>query len=367
MGIYFIAAGSKTRNREKSLEKSFSVSEIERFLKPTDVMHLKNSYPSGIGIFVWGANQGRTFNQLSNVSKGEYVVDVKNKVVVQIFKFCFYIDAGNDNRLQEYIGWDREMPDYERRPYKYVFFLKGPQSPGRDQKEKNYFQSAFEELNNSNWLVGQRWFSGPQVNEAITRKRVVNIEGLLGISEASTTNNSSEGGSILNRIIKSKIRNSPITSEASRFIIPDWLKPIIGQIKLLHDQADHQERDHEDIVKELFRVLGYTPIEEIRFQRGRIDILISVENRPLITVEVKRDWSLSESNADYVHQAFHYSHQIGTRFVVLTNGDIFLVFDRTKGFRYEEMLFAKFELTKLDDKGLQSLGSLKKSELPNIE
>ena len=105
------------------------------------------------------------------------MVDVKNRKVIQIFKFCFYVDTADETQLQEYIGWDRELPVEERRPYRYVFFLKDPQSPGKEQKEKKYFKGAFE-LDNSQWLVQQRWFSDSQVTKAMERKNVANIEKL---------------------------------------------------------------------------------------------------------------------------------------------------------------------------------------------
>ena len=93
------------------------------------------------------------------------------------------------------------MPVDERRPYRYVFFLKDPQKPGRDQKEKEYFQKAFDQSGNNQWLVGQRWFSGSQVNDALERTGVENIRELLGIS-----NDSHEGTSPLSRI-RSRNRN----------------------------------------------------------------------------------------------------------------------------------------------------------------
>ena len=72
---------------------------------------------------------------------------------------------------------------------------------------------------------------------------------------------------------------------------------------------------------------------------------------------------MSEKNTDYVQQAFNYSNETGTKFVVVTNGDKFLIYDRARSFRLAEMLSANFELTKLNDEGLRSLQSLKKSEL----
>ena len=344
MGLYFIPAskgkrsptsGETAKNREKSLEKDFRVNQIEEYLKLEDVTRLNNHYPNGNGVFVWGANPGSTFNQLHNVSEGEYVVDVKNRLVVHIFKFCFYVDTAYDTRLQEYIGWDRELPVDERRPYQYVFFLKDPQSPDEEQKEKDYFKGAFK-LDNSQWLVQQRWFSDSQVTKAMERKNVANIEKLLGISEIQSTNEVPEERSPLAKI-RLRASNISITEEPDEFIVPDWLRPITDRIKSLRGQTDHSERDHEAIVEELFRVLGYTPTDEIKFQRGRIDIIIEIQNKPLITVEVKKDWDLSERNTAYVQQAFNYSNETGTKFVVVTNGDRFLIYDRARSFRLAEM------------------------------
>ena len=161
--------------------------------------------------------------------------------------------------------------------------------------------------------------------------------------------------------IRLRASNISITEEPDEFIVPDWLRPITDRIKSLRRQTDHTESDHEAIVEELFRVLGYTPTDEIKFQRGRIDIIIAINNKPLITIEVKRDWNSSKKNTAYVQQAFNYSNEIGTRFVVVTNGDRFLIYDKKRGYSLDGMLSAKFELTKLDDEGLRSLESLKKS------
>lgn len=179
MGIYFIAAGNFSKNREKSLDKSFGKNQLQGFLRTEDFAKLEEHFPSGKRVYMWGANGGKSFNQLKNVSSGEYVVDVKNSEVVQVFEFCFYMNTGGNTRLQDYIGWDREKPREKRRPFKYVFFLKNPRPPSSDQKEKEYFQSAFDKNANQQWLIGQRWFSGSQVSLACQRKNVANIEELI--------------------------------------------------------------------------------------------------------------------------------------------------------------------------------------------
>ncbi|PIQ97439.1 MAG: hypothetical protein COV67_04125 [Nitrospinae bacterium CG11_big_fil_rev_8_21_14_0_20_56_8] len=180
MGVYFIAAGSSTKNRNKSLDKSFSIDDLQRYISNENFERLRRSFPSERGIFLWGANRG-SFRELQNVAQDEYVVDVKNRTVVQIFRYCFYIDTGNDRRLQKFIGWDGEKQLQNRRPYQWVLFLREPQVPNHEQQSKQYFQMAFNEANNSQWLIGKRWFSNDQIREALERTGNTNIEELLGI------------------------------------------------------------------------------------------------------------------------------------------------------------------------------------------
>jgi len=55
MGIYFIAAGNSSKNREKTLDKSHRVEEICQFLSPKDGDSLKKYFPKGEGVYLWGA------------------------------------------------------------------------------------------------------------------------------------------------------------------------------------------------------------------------------------------------------------------------------------------------------------------------
>ena len=351
MGIYFIAAGKSSRNREKSLDKGFRSEELRSYMKSRDFLRLEEFFCPEETIYVWGANKGRSFNELQNVSPDEYVVDVKNKEVMTVFKFCFFIDTGTDKNLQNYIGWDIEKPPEQRRPYRYVFFLKNPKISSSSIRKKDYFQSAFKENRNLNWLVGQRWFSSPQLHEAIKSKKAINQEAFLGIS-IGTSNSSVPDHEIL---------DTQKTTE-EKFTPPELL-PIIKQVKALHMRQDHKERDHEDLVKEFFKFLGYRPIEEIRFQQGRIDILISINNSPLITIEVKRDWGLSNDKIEYLDQAFRYALRTGTRYVAITNGDKYYFYDQDMGRSYGEKFMGQFELTRLTTETVKLISILKKESL----
>lgn len=150
--------------------------------------------------------------------------------------------------------------------------------------------------------------------------------------------------------------------EQSKFLRPDWLLPILRQVETLCADHNHLEREHEDIVTHLFEALGYSRGLEIKFQRGRIDIVIVErdEPRPVIVIEVKRDWALSRRSKDYVRQAHHYASEAGARWVILTNGNRYILYDRTRGLSYDEQLESEFELTRLTSEGLQHLTGLRK-------
>ncbi|MEK6531078.1 MAG: hypothetical protein AABZ23_01130 [Deltaproteobacteria bacterium] len=177
MGIYFIAAGISSKNREISLDKGFKLDELWPFINKEGYNRLKEEYSTEDLIYIWGANE-RSIKQLSLVQKGEYIVDVMNKQVKQIFIFSFYMST-EDKNLQNFIGWDKEKPDEKRRPFHYVFFLKNPRKIKRTLK--NYFESAFSEDKNPHWLAGQKYFDDVRVKEAIEKTSTKNIEEFLGI------------------------------------------------------------------------------------------------------------------------------------------------------------------------------------------
>ena len=272
------------------------------------------------------------------------------------------------------MGWDREKSRVDRRPYRYIYFLSSPVSTRRT--EKAYFQSAFGLKTNQNWLVGQRYFSDAEVAEALERTKCENVELLLGIE---ATPASGDRTSVVVSLPRPEARRIVTQVRASeRDIVakepiapPSWLRPLAEDIELLQADADNQERDHEDLVARFFEVLGYRRIREIKFRRGRIDVVISKEDAPLITIEVKQDWSLSPGSIDAVNQAYRYAHEIGTRYVIVTNGDRYIVYDRDnpvdglgrRGYTYDEHLVANFQLTSLREADLASIVALRKGNL----
>ena len=93
MGIYFIAAGGKSENR-RTLDKSWRVEDVCAFLPQDECVRVRTFFPEGGDVYLWGANKASKAG-LEKVREGEYVVDVKNKKIVQIFEFCFWFKSIN--------------------------------------------------------------------------------------------------------------------------------------------------------------------------------------------------------------------------------------------------------------------------------
>jgi len=80
------------------------------------------------------------------------------------------------------------------------------------------------------------------------------------------------------------------------------------------------------------RLWFYQKHKEIKYRQGRVDITLESAGRPLAIVEVKRAWDLSaQTGMDAVKQAYGYAHDRGVRYVIVSNGDTYMLYDRLKG------------------------------------
>jgi len=295
-------------------------------------------------VYAWGANR---VGDLDKLETGDFVVDVKNKKVVQIFQFGLWVET-TDALLQDFIGWDSEKPKEKRRPYKIVYFLDRPLKTLR--QDKAFFQIAFANEANQNWLVGQKWFSPSDTRNAMTRTNTRSIEQLLGIVTGSETS----------PIFPTEPHETlSLAVEPEKFEKPEWLLPVIDQVDELKSDHEHQERDHEDVVARFFECLGYRRTRDIKYRRGRIDILIEHDKKALIVIEVKRDWALSKDSKSYVQQAFNYALEAGARYVIITNGDRYILYDRQKGLSYDDNLVMQFTLSRLTRDCLNAINNLR--------
>jgi len=154
------------------------------------------------------------------------------------------------------------------------------------------------------------------------------------------------------------------TSTESKILQPEFLRSLIRAIESLRKDEGHQERDHESLVQEFLVLLGYERFADLKFRRGRIDLTIASEGQQLAIVEVKREWDLDfESAIDHVKQAYQYAHQAGVRYVLVTNGDDYLLFDRLKGLSWEANLLAQWKLSALREGDLGLVDRLRPERL----
>jgi len=84
-----------------------------------------------------------------------------------------------DTRLQDFIGWDGELPVVERRPYRYVYFLK---TPTRALNTKQIFYQNALGFDNPHWLMGQQYFDTEKIHDAMKNIGASSIEKFLGIN-----------------------------------------------------------------------------------------------------------------------------------------------------------------------------------------
>ena len=145
-----------------------------------------------------------------------------------------------------------------------------------------------------------------------------------------------------------------------RILRPSDLKPVIEAVEVLRNESDHKERAHESLVEDFFVTLGYSKHKEIKYRQGRVDIRIETAGQTLLIAEVKAVLDLSFYNGiGAIKQAYNYAHDQGVRYVIVTNGDTYILFDRLKGLSWESNLLGEFQLTALQEEDLALIERLR--------
>ncbi|MBU1853955.1 MAG: type I restriction enzyme HsdR N-terminal domain-containing protein [Candidatus Omnitrophica bacterium] len=144
---------------------------------------------------------------------------------------------------------------------------------------------------------------------------------------------------------------------------PEWLHELLGDIDKLKNDPEHKERAHESLVESFYNLLGFVKFSDIKHRQGRIDITIEYEGKVIIVNEVKKSWGLSYRDRDAVIQVYNYSLETGARFVVITNGDYYAIFDKDKGRSYESNFVGNFQLSELRKKDLELIDFLRKDKI----
>ncbi len=170
---------------------------------------------------------------------------------------------------------------------------------------------------------------------------------------------SSENARTLDKIINKKINKPPETI----YECPHWLEGLIKDIESLKKDEEHKERAHESLVESFYELLGFKKFNDIKHRQGRIDISVEHGGETIIVTEVKKDWNLSYKDKSTVIQAYNYSLESGARYVIITNGDYYAIFDKEKGRSYESNFLGVFKLSQPTEEGLKLIGILKKENI----
>lgn len=347
---------SSIQNIKETITSRVTIELAERFLNSQDLDNLKTRILSSSGFHCWAMKPGKKNSCFSPMKNGDIVLFKPNKTENNsgVFKYrgevvykVFCPDLGN-------FLWS------EGSEWHYIYFLE------KIKKIHIRHSDLAKKLNyeNKNPKVLPGVFRVDP--DKITNHVLSNYENI--DSFLTSLNDLSEP--ILTTEKNIKIGRNPIagttTSPLQRVIayqVPNELQSLINDIKQLKRDRNHQERDNESLVEKFFVNLGYSSVSEIRFRRNNIDILISQNNESLITIEVKRSWSLDKMDIKTLRQAFNYSMESGTRYVMISNGDYYALYDRNLGRTYENMFKFEFTLTKLEEKDLDNISYLRKTKL----
>ena len=147
----------------------------------------------------------------------------------------------------------------------------------------------------------------------------------------------------------SKMQSGGISEPIQVASVPKWIQSIRNEITELRQDASHQERGHESLVERFYEGLGYERVSEIKYRLGHVDILIQLDSKPFVVTEVKKTWKLSRKDTKVVHQAYRYALENGARYIVITNGDYYAIFDRIKGFTIESNFIGEYYISKSDE------------------
>jgi hypothetical protein len=121
-------------------------------------------------------------------------------------------------------------------------------------------------------------------------------------------------------------------------------------ISIVREFRDRGEEEKRQLVAQFFhQVLGYKRAR-VRIEHKHNDVRVhDRRDQPWLVVEVKSLLDTERDRRAARRQAFDYAHRLGMRFVVISDGDYYEIFDRCSGqrVRYDEMRQGSFRVTAL--------------------
>jgi hypothetical protein len=126
--------------------------------------------------------------------------------------------------------------------------------------------------------------------------------------------------------------------------VPDEYLRLVADLR-----SEGEEEQRQLIVQFLVEVLEYDR-RRVRSEKADSDIcVLTRKGEPWLVIEVKPSLRNEPERRAARRQAFDYAHGFGLRYVAISDGDYYEVYDRHAGerMRYNEMRLGSFQLTSL--------------------
>jgi hypothetical protein len=240
---------------------------------------------------------------------------------------------------KEISGWDTDK--YE---YKAISSISGDY-----RYEKDYHKEAWPQIREQHFkfleLTAQKY---KKLHKKSLAKHSPGVLKLLNLSDRGS-------GEVLGSPV------GELDKEDKPIIVaPELFKSVISDIETLKNDPKHNEKEHEILVASFYEALGYEKFTEIKYQWDKIDIAILKKKKVSIVNEVKRKWNLSDDMEAARKQAYLYALDAGAKYVVVTNGDYYALYDRDKGRSFSDHFIGDFCITELTKEKLDLIEILKK-------
>lgn len=341
MGLYLVPASRE--NIVKTIISDVDISVAEQFLITTDLKKIKELLGAEKRFNCWAMTESNR-SIFERMEAGDIVfLSEKNTGMFNYKAIVFFtIECEKmGNSLWPFVPND---------PWKLIYFLK-------DIQEINIDKSV---------LVA-----------ALGYKSNYQVPGTIRVREDYVENIMQKYSSIdsfLNTLAKGKrIERTDITKHNEKEVYakvshecPEWLSKLIQDIEILQGDPQHKERAHESLVENFYELIGFKKFTDIKHRQGRIDISVEYQGKTVIVNEVKKDWNLSYTDKTIILQAYNYSLESGARFVVITNGDYYAIFDKDKGRSYESNFLGGFQLSRLGKEDFKQIDFLRKDNIIHL-
>lgn len=341
MGLYLAPASSE--NIQESLLGGIDISIAEKFLSDSECSKLKELLGTNKRFHCWAMTDGSR-SKFEKMERGDTILFVEKGTGFFTYQAEALLTVENEqlgNHLWSYVP---------RGTWKLIYFVTNIQ---QIKISKSVLVTALGY--NSNFEVP----GIIRVKESFFYDMIDKYGSIQSFLNVCTKQRSTYDRAIPVRPDIFTIKEKSDYSKQNHERPKEFLK-LIEDIENLRKDSQHKERAHESLVEYFYEILGFDRHTEIKYRQGRVDIGITYNDETIIVNEVKKDWNLSYNDKKTIKQGFGYALETGARFVAITNGDYYAIFDRSKGLDMNSNLIGEFRLTKLSKNCLQIIEKLKK-------